>query len=69
MDLYKSTIDDYNNERASMMKEKDSLFKEFMAVKKFIPEFEQMEKAPNKVKYLYDMKERCSDKEYYDYLQ
>jgi hypothetical protein len=51
-----------------MLKEKDRLFKEHVELKNFIPEFEQMEKSSNKLKFIVDMKERCTKEEFLNYL-
>jgi hypothetical protein len=51
-----------------MLKEKDSLLKEHVQLKSFIPEFENMEKSINKLRFLKDMKERCNSEAFVDYL-
>ena len=51
-----------------MLKEKDLLMKEHIQLKNFIPELEVMEKSHNKVKFLIEMRERCSPEEFSNYL-
>jgi hypothetical protein len=67
--MYKGTMEDQNSDRLALLKEKEALMKEHLQLKAFIPEFEQMEKvASNKLKFLIDMKERCSQDEFTNYL-
>jgi hypothetical protein len=66
--MYKGTMEDQNSDRLAMMKEKDLLMKEHIQLKNFIPEFESMDKSHNKVKFLVEMRERCSSEEFGNYL-
>jgi hypothetical protein len=63
-------MEDQNNERTALLKEKDHLLKEHVALKAFLPEFEQMEQrgSNNKRKFLIEMKDRCSKEEFLNYL-
>jgi hypothetical protein len=62
-------MEDQNAERLAFIKEKDALMKEYQALKQFIPEFEQMEKAQNKLRFMTDMRERLNEREYINYIQ
>ena len=50
------------------MKEKELIMKEHVQLKSFIPQFEQMDKSGNKLKFLIEMRERCSIEEFSNYL-
>jgi hypothetical protein len=60
-EMYKGTMED-------ILKENDLIMKEHMQLKSFIPEFEQMDKSSNKLKFLVEMRERCSPEEFSNYL-
>lgn len=69
VEMYKGTMEDQNSDRLALLKEKEALMKEHVQLKSFIPEFEQMEKmTSNKLKFLVDMRERCSQDEFTNYL-
>ena len=68
VEMYKGTMDDQNNDRIALLKEKDQLWKDHIQLKKFVPEYDQMEKSGNRLKFLVDMKERCSREEFSNYL-
>lgn len=61
-------MEDHNHDRLALLKEKDLLMKEHTQLKGFIPEFEQMEKSQNKLKFITDMKERCNKEDFLNYL-
>ena len=68
VEVFRGTMEDQNTDRLALIKEKDVLFKEHVQLKSFIPEFEQMEKSSNKLKYLIDMKARQSKDDFLNYL-
>ena len=68
VEIYKGTMDDQNYDRLAIIKEKDNLFKEHTQLKNLIPEFEQMDKATNKIRFLVDMKDRCNKEDFLNYL-
>ena len=68
VEMYKGTMEDQNSDRLAMLKEKDLLMKEHIQLKNFIPELEVMDKSHNKVKFLVEMRERCSPEEFSNYL-
>ena len=68
VEMYKGTMEDQNSDRMAMLKEKELLMKEHIQLKNFIPEFELMDKSHNKVKFLVEMRERCSSEEFCNYL-
>ena len=43
VEMYKGTMDDQNNDRIALLKEKDQLWKDHIQLKKFVPEYDQME--------------------------
>lgn len=61
-------MDDQTSDRQAIIKEKDQLLTEYVQLKSFIPEFEKMDKANNKIRFLVEMKERCSKDEFLSYL-
>lgn len=68
VEMYKGTMEDQNNDRIALLKEKDLIMKEHIQLKSFIPEFELMDKSSNKLKFLVEMRERCSPEEFSNYL-
>ena len=50
------------------MKEKDEKLREVAELKRFLPEYEQIERQANKRKYLVEMRERCSNEELNGFL-
>lgn len=68
VEMYKGTMEDQNQDRLALVKEKDILMKEHVQLKTFLPEFELMERSSNKLKYLVDMRERCGKDEFSNYL-
>jgi len=60
VDHYKAYIEDSKNEAKALMKEKEDKLREVAELKRFLPEYEQIERQANKRKYLVEMRERCS---------
>jgi chromosome segregation ATPase len=65
---YKAYIEDTKSERKALLEEKDNSLKEMANLKRFLPEFEQIERHANKRKYLIEMRERCSHDELNGFL-
>ncbi len=68
VDHYKAYVDDSKNETKALMKEKEDKLREVADLKRFLPEYEQIERQSNKRKYLIDMRERCSNEELNGFL-
>ena len=68
VEMYKGTMEDQNNDRIALLEEKDLIMKEHVQLKTFIPQFEHMDRTSNKLKFLVEMRERCSIEEFSNYL-
>lgn len=66
--MYQGTVDDYLSEKKAIMKEKEELLLKYVALKDFIPFFENIEKTTQKFKFINEMKERCGKEEFQNYL-
>ena len=68
VDHYKAYIEDNKSEAKALMKEKDEKMREVSELKRFLPEYEQIERQANKRRYLVEMKERCTNDELNGFL-